>query len=240
MTQKKTVLITGGTSGIGFELVAKLSAAGYSVIACGRSQATLDAANRQIPKARFVQADITTHEGRGRIVSLAKEQGASILINNAGIQNAITIGSGKSKAIAEEIEVNLTAQMILTDMMIPVLRAQKDPKIVNILSALALAPKKSAPVYCAAKAGFMVFTRSLRDQLNNSGISVMAVYPPLVDTQMTKGNTATDKISPSDCADEIVTGIENNARDLYIGKAKLLKVLHSVFPPLAYKIMRDN
>lgn len=113
--------------------------------------------------------------------------------------------------------------------------------IVNVTSGLALAPKQSAPVYCAAKAGLRSFTKALRYQSEARAprLRVVEALPPLVDTEMTRGR-GRGKISAEACAAEIVSGMEVGRNSIYVGRAKLLRTIQGLSPSLADRIMRGG
>jgi uncharacterized oxidoreductase len=125
--------------------------------------------------------------------------------------------------------------------LLPLLARQPSAAILNITSGLALAPKKSSPVYCATKAGLRSFTRALRYQCEDAlpHVHVVEALPPLVDTAMTHGR-GRGKISPEACAAEIVAGLKAGRREIHVGKAKLLRAVIRLSPALGYRIMRDG
>lgn len=97
--------------------------------------------------------------------------------------------------IEEEVNINLLAQLKLTDRLLPILMSHPGAAIVNITSALALVPKRSAPIYFATKAAMHNFTKALRYQLEDTPVKVFEIIPALVDTEMTKVR-GKDKITP--------------------------------------------
>ena len=129
--------------------------------------------------------------------------------------------------------------MKLCSAFVPILMDNSESAIINISSGLALSPKKSAPVYCATKAGVHMFSKALRYQLEDSHIKVFEVLPPLVDTPMT-ANRGVSKISTAQLVDEFLDGLENNRFEMNIGKVKLLKLMHRISPALAYRILKNN
>ena len=143
--------------------------------------------------------------------------------------------------LAQELAVNLEAPVALTAALLPVLASQPQAAVVNITTGLALAPKKSAPVYCAAKAGLHNFTRALRYQTEAAAphIRVQEIVPPLVDTRMTAGR-GSGKLSPEAVADAVVRAIESGRAETCIGKIRLLKWLLRLAPSAAYRILRNE
>jgi short-subunit dehydrogenase involved in D-alanine esterification of teichoic acids len=113
----------------------------------------------------------------------------------------------------------------------------REAAIVNVSSGLALAPKASAPTYCASKAGLHSYTKALRYQLETSGVRVFETLPPLVDTDMTRGR-GTGKISADELAREFWSDWRANRYEMRIGKTKLLALVQRLAPALADRIMR--
>lgn len=235
------ILITGGTSGIGLEMGIRLKELGNYVIVVGQDRSKLDNVNR-IHGLDVYQCDLVKEEQvKGLIEAVEKQHpDINILINNAGVQYNYSFKEEVCpENISHEVEVNLNAVMKLCAMFIPVLMRNKEGAIVNISSGLALSPKKSAPVYCATKAGVHMFSKALRYQLEDSHIKVFEVLPPLVDTPMT-ANRGVSKISTEKLVDEFLVGLENNRFEMNIGKVKLLKLMHRISPTLAYRILKNN
>lgn len=144
-------------------------------------------------------------------------------------------------ALAQEIDLNFAGPIRLTLALMPSLLAQPSAMIVNVTSGLALAPKQSAPVYCAAKAGLRSFTKALRYQAQARApqLRIVEALPPLVDTGMTKGR-GRGKISAAACAKEIVAGVTAGQEEIFVGKAKLLRTILGVSPGLADRLMRGG
>ena len=129
----------------------------------------------------------------------------------------------------------------LTTLCLPLLRQQPQSTIVNVSSGLAIAPKSSAPVYCATKAALHIFSKALRYQMEDAApnIAVVEAILPLVDTNMTRGR-GKEKISPEKVAKEIFEGMERNHHEIYVGKVKLFVLIHRVLPQLAERILRNS
>lgn len=109
--------------------------------------------------------------------------------------------------------------------------------LITVSSALALAPKESAPIFCATKAALHSFSKSLRYQLENTGVRVFEIIPPMVDTEMTRGRDA-DKITPEELAEETLEAIQKNRYEIRIAKTKMLHLLHRIFPAYVERMMR--
>ena len=238
-----TILITGGGSGIGLAFAESLLERNNCVIICGRCEATLKQAQSRLPMLNIFPADITKRDDVQQLKEHLRDHYGQInvLINNAGTQKAIDFSDDQDHwdGIAEELNVNLVAQMQLTQQLLPLIVAEKGA-IINITSALAIVPKKSTPAYCAAKAGLHNFTRTLRYQLNHSSIKVFEVLPALVDTAMTAGRPAKGKISPQQLVHEALRGIARNRETILIERTRMLLTLHRLWPNLAYRILQDQ
>lgn len=169
----------------------------------------------------------------------------SVLVNNAGTQALTDLVGPEAdrhrRALADEMAVNFLAPVQLVVALMPRLLAQPSAMIVNVTSGLALAPKRSSPVYCATKAGLRSFTKALRYQARARApqLRIVEALPPMVDTEMTKGR-GTGKISADACAAAIVDGMEAGRETVYVGKSKLLRAIHGLSPSLADRLMRDG
>ena len=240
-TTNNTILITGGSKGIGFGLAKKFSELGNKVIITGRNEEKLKAAVSQLKNAEYIQCDQSNQNNLDDL--LLKVQNdypeVNVLINNAGIQYNYSLleESTPFERIENEINTNLKGVIKLSSMFIPVLNGKKDAAIVNVSSALAFVPKQSAPVYCATKSGVHSFTQVLRYQLEEAGIKVFELIPALVETEMTEGR-GKDKISVDALVNEFIEGFENDLYEINIGKVKLLRKMYRFMPNLISKKMR--
>lgn len=183
-----SVLVTGGGSGIGLELARALLARGNHVLVCGRDEKRLSAAVDAVPGLVALQADVSTAPGRERLLAdaLALAPDLDMLVNNAGIQRRARFGADGAPWAerAQEIAINLEAPIHLTALFLPHLRRRPRAAIVNVSSGLAFLPVTFAPVYAATKAGLHSFTRALRAELKGSGIGVIEIIPPAVNTDL--------------------------------------------------------
>jgi DHA1 family tetracycline resistance protein-like MFS transporter/uncharacterized oxidoreductase len=238
-----TVLVTGGGSGIGLALAKAFAQHGSTVLVCGRDEIKLQAVSSQISNIASFPCDIARDKNQQDLVEHVKRAypDFNILINNAGIQNNYKFSETRDHThlIEEEVDINLLAQLKLTDRLLPLLMARPCGAIVNVTSALAFVPKQSAPVYCATKAAMHIFTKSLRYQLEGSPVKVFEIIPALVDTAMTKGR-GRGKISPEALAREALRGIESNTYEIRIGKTKILLALNRLLPSVAERILRSG
>ncbi len=182
-----TVVITGGTSGIGRELVERFLALGNRVITCGRRTDRLDQLRARHPELAVFACDVTDDAQR---VSFAQwvavnHPAANVLVNNAGIQLVGDFTRPVDLArVRTEVETNLIAPVHFASLFVPILSGQEGAAIVNVSSGLAFTPIARMPVYCATKAAIHSFSLSLRHQLRELGISVYEIAPPAVDSEL--------------------------------------------------------
>jgi uncharacterized oxidoreductase len=226
MADTNTILVTGGGSGIGLALAERFVRQGHRVIACGRRENALAQARERVPGLVTHTCDIANAESRADLVRwLAAEHPAlDILVNNAGIQQRHDFTRKIDPArIAAEIEINLTAPILLTAALIPTLRAGPRGTIMNVSSALAFCPLAVVPVYCATKAAMHSFTLSLRHQLGAAGLRVIEVAPPMVDTELGERDADAPRppmiMSVEDFADGVMAQLAAGADEILVGPA---------------------
>ncbi len=234
-----TALVTGGSSGIGLELVRQLAQAGTRVLCCGTRDAPPDAL-RQESAVAYRACDLATAAGREALIAWVRSEAPKLdwLFNNAGIQYECEIGPELSaESVEREIGVNLTAPILIAAGLVPQLEAAGGC-VVNVSSGLAIAPKASSPVYCATKAGLSSFSRTLRYQLESRGVRVVDVITPLVRTPMTAGRHE-GAIDPDVFCRQMLAALRSGRDEIYVGKARLLAAVNRIAPGQARRIMRN-
>ncbi len=219
--QNQTILITGGSEGIGFELARLLSEQGNTVIICGRTQSKLTSAKERCPELHTIACDVSVAAEREHLVSQMIEQFPSwnVLINNAGIQYYLDFTSSVSvEKIENELATNLAAPFHFSSLVYEHFNKQPAAAIMNVTSGLAFVPRSLMPIYCATKAALHSFTETLRVQFRNTKIEVIEIVPPIVDTDLDKGERdkrgITDKgISAVECA-KIAIELINSGKEI--------------------------
>ena len=233
---KQKILITGGTTGIGAALVAQLQNHGARVLP-----------EQPLSGVIYRRCDLAIPAERAALIAWIQDEhpDTAVLINNAALQSPLDFLHDTPQhlqaTLAQELALNLEAPIALAAGLLPLLAQHPRGAIINITTALALAPKKSAPVYCASKAGLSNFTRALRYQTEAAAphIQVQEIIPPLVATRMTAGR-GTGKMTPEAVATAIIRAIERGDSEHYIGKTRLLKWLLRLAPGVAYRILKDG
>ena len=190
----RTALVTGGSRGIGAAISKALAEAGAAVAINYRER---DDAAKQLAdilrktgvQAITVQADVSQTDAVAKMVQIVKsELGAvDILINNAGIAITRGIDDLSEADFDRTISVNLKSVFLCTQAILPMMRARKWGRIVNISSGAARGAGSIGPHYNASKAGIEGMTRGYAARLVKEGITVNAVAPSLIETDMMKG-----------------------------------------------------
>lgn len=235
--QGKTALVTGGTDGIGAQLIRQLRDKGVTVITQGRN-AERCAATRA-DGFEVIEADLSNQAGVDALVSAVAGRGIDILVNNAGAgadHDFRDPGLPDLAASDATIFLNLNAPIHLITALMPTLKSRGQAMVVNVTSGLAIAPRAGGPVYCATKAALRSYSQALRYQLKDSGVHVLEALPPVVETKLTAGR-GNRKMAPDECARQIVSSMEDNADEANVGMVKLLQLVHSISPALARRIM---
>lgn len=232
----KTVLVTGGTDGIGAHLIRQLRAKGATVITQGRNAERVAATRAD--GFEVIQADLSSLAGVEAVLSAVHGRQIDILVNNAGagVDHDFREAAPNLDAADGTIFLNLNAPIRLIAGLMPVLKARGEAMIVNVTSGLAIAPRAGGPVYCATKAALRSYSQALRQQLRGTGVHVLEALPPVVETKLTAGR-GSKKMAPEECARQIVAGMERNAEEANVGMVKVLQLVHSISPKLARKIM---
>jgi len=186
-TSGNTILITGGTSGIGLGLALRLQKAGNKVIVAGRRKELLDRITIEHPGIEAVVLDVADGAsilGASEAIA-ARYPELNVLVNNAGIMHWEDVRDPHGLQIAEDtIATNLLGSIRMVYAFLPQLSNKSDAAILNVSSALAFVPFPAAPTYSATKAALHSFTESLRVQLADASVQVIEIVPPGVRTTL--------------------------------------------------------
>jgi uncharacterized oxidoreductase len=207
-----TVLVTGGSNGIGFAIAKRFVVAGSRVIVCGRREELLWRAKEQCPQLETIVCDVGLENERIKLFEALRKgyPDLNILVNNAGIQNRPPhLWEDQDwKSHHQEIAINLEAPIHLSMLFLPHLLKQSKATILNISSGLAFSPIAMMSTYCATKAALHSFTLSLRHQLRDTSVGVVEIVPPAVNTDL-GGKGLHDFGAPVDSfADSIMARIQ--------------------------------
>ena len=190
----RTALVTGGSRGIGAAIVRSLAQAGAAVAVnyrerAGEANALVDAIGEAGGRAIAVAADVSQSDAVARMVHRVESELGSIgiLINNAGVAITRDIQDISEADFDQTIAVNLKSVFLCTQAVLPLMRSKGWGRIVNISSGAARGAGAIGPHYNASKAGMEGLTRGYAARLVKEGITVNAVAPSLIETDMMKG-----------------------------------------------------
>ena len=192
----KRIVVTGGSSGIGFELSCQLGAKGARLLLTGRRADVLAAAVDRIAargiEAYGVAGDVTDGAARTHLLNESTRLlgGVDVLVNNAGGVRAGRLEDTSEAELRAMIEVDLLSPMLLTRAFLPELRSSGDGLIVNVASGIAQMGVPFYTGYAAAKGGLARFGEALRRELKGEGVHVITVFPGATDTPMMATNKA--------------------------------------------------
>jgi uncharacterized oxidoreductase len=194
------VFITGATSGIGAGLARAFHARGATVIASGRDPAALARLATACPGVETEVLDVRDAVAVARCAAAVggRHAGLSTVISNAGVQRLLDfadVAPPDAAALADldvEVDANLKGVLYVARAFAPLLRRPRPaggarPRLVQVSSGLAFVPLVAAPVYSATKAAVRAFTVALRAQLRPTGVQVVELIPPVVDTNLHRG-----------------------------------------------------
>ena len=191
-----TILITGGTSGIGRALAEALHARGNHVIVTGRRQALLDEVTAGRPGLVGMALDLDDPASVSRLAADIRTRfpDLNVLIANAGISRAEDmVAEDWDAADAEAIvQTNILGVLRVTAALLPVLKGRPGATIMATSSSLAFVPRADFPAYCASKAFLHSWLQSLRHQLRHIPVEVLELAPPYVQTELTGAQQASD------------------------------------------------
>lgn len=185
-------LVTGGSRGIGSAIARRLAADGHDVVITyrGRSDAaevTAAACKACGVKALAIQADIASEADSARVLEQVRRELGSvgILVNNAGITRDGLMMRMKTEQFNEVIETNLTGAFVMSRLAVPDMMKARSGRIINITSVAGLYGNAGQANYSAAKAGLIGLTKSMAREIGSRGITVNAVAPGFIETDMT-------------------------------------------------------
>jgi uncharacterized oxidoreductase len=239
-TSGNTILITGGTSGIGLAFAKKFLELNNRVIICGRREDRLKKIKESYNEIETRVCDVQLNEDRITLASwvLKNFPDTNILINNAGIQLLADLTKEVDLGrIYQEVEINLIAPIHLSSLFVQHFKQKNETAIINISSGLAFTPLAVVPIYCSTKAAIHSLTFSLRHQLKDTSIKVFEIAPPSVDTELGADRRA-DKLAThggmhvDEFIAEAMQYLENDVYESAVGPAKNMREKRDAFFPM--------
>jgi 3-oxoacyl-[acyl-carrier protein] reductase len=227
----RNVIVTGASRGLGLAITRRLVAEGYRVIAVARREG--DALREEIATAppgalAFAPFDLGEIDALpGFVAALKKQHGAPYgLVNNAGLGTEGLLANMHNSQIEELLRINVTAPIILTKYVVRQMMARGAGRVINISSIIASTGYNGLSAYGASKAAMIGFTKSLAREVGRLGITVNAVSPGFVTTEMTAGLQDDDRArimaraalrrlaEPADVANAVSYLLADNARNI--------------------------
>ena len=242
-TSQNTILITGGGSGIGFE-IANLFSSDNHIIITGRNSEKLQKAASELKNTTAIVADITNENDIETLVKTIKKDfpNLNILINNAGsaaVFNLATPAINAFEKASDEINTNYLSVVRLTEKLLPILN-QKDSAIVNVSSIVAFVPGAYLPTYSASKAALHSYTKILRWSLKDTSVKVFELMPPLVNTDFSKEIGGENGVSPELLATDLFKAFQNDQYEIHTGQTAGMFDLYRSNPAEALAAMNSN
>jgi 3-oxoacyl-[acyl-carrier protein] reductase len=193
MLTGKVAVVTGAGRGIGRAIALKLAQLGASIVINYRSSAkeaeeVISEIRNNGGKAEMVQGDVSSFEDAEKVIKFAAESFGrlDILVNNAGITKDTLLLRMKEEDFSKVLDVNLKGVFNCTKYASSIMLKQKSGRIINISSVIGLIGNAGQANYAAAKAGIIGFTKSIAKELGARGITVNAIAPGFITTDMTE------------------------------------------------------
>jgi uncharacterized oxidoreductase len=231
----RTILITGGSAGIGLAFALKFVELGNEVIVSGRRQAVLDEVKAKHPKLHTIQSDVADP---AQIAALAARVKADfpkldVLMNNAGIMLYKNLKGPEADiaGLMAEMNINVGGTVGMTSAFIDILAANQGT-LINVSSALAFVPLPAAPIYSATKAAIHSYTQSLRFQLEDTGVEVIELMPPAVKTEMTAElpEGSVSLITTDELVRQSIAALKSGTIEIRPGQSKTLALMRRLAP----------
>lgn len=241
--KESTILITGGTSGIGLEMVKQLTREGATILITGRNLDALNKTKELYPKTHIFQSDASKPNEIELLFHQVTKQfpRLNVIINNAGAMQLIDLQDSNLdlQNITREIDLNLSGTIQMVHQFLPHLVNQPTSAIVNVSSGIAFMPYSIAPIYSASKAGVRAYTQALRLQLENTKVKVFEMIPPGVNT-----NLQSDwKVQPNPkqmmdvdkMVEIVIKGLKNDSLEIKPRLIKIIQIVSRIAPKMLLK-----
>jgi len=177
----KLALVTGGGRGIGAAIARSLAAAGARVVVCGRTKATLDGIAREIGGVAL-RLDLTDRAQTDEVIASVGH--VDVLVNNAGAAESASLERTTDELWDRILELDVTAPFRVTRALVPSMIKAKWGRVINIASNAGVSGYGYSMAYCAAKHALVGMTRALAIDLARTGVTINALCPGWVETQM--------------------------------------------------------
>lgn len=243
-TTNNTVLITGGSAGIGLAMARLFVANGNRVIITGRNEERLQAAAAELENVTAIVCDVNSEADVQRLTDRVQRDfpELNILINNAGTAYAYTLSAGSLAAekAKDEMLTNYFSVIHLTEKLLPVLQRAAEAAIVNVSSIVAFVPSSGVPTYSGSKAALHSYTQSLRLSLAGSPVKVFELMPPLVNTEFSRAIGGEHGIPAGVVAEELLQALQTGVYEIHVGQTADIYQLSRSAPAEALLAMNSS
>ncbi|MFF3024299.1 SDR family oxidoreductase [Gottfriedia sp. NPDC057948] len=218
-----TILITGGSTGIGLAFAERFIKLGNKVIVTGRRENVLKNAKEKFPDLITHVSDLSSESDRVSLFNWVTKNypEVNVLVNNAGIQQRFNVLNSDAQNdwqyFNKEITTNIEAPFHLSMLFAPYFATKETATIMNVSSGLAFTPLVIAPIYSATKAALHSFTMSLRHQLSDTSVEVIEIAPPAVNTDLGGAGLHTHGEPLDEFADGIFMGLKEGKQEIGYG-----------------------
>lgn len=239
-----TILITGGTSGIGYELARKLCDTN-TVIITGRNQEKLEKVKAELKNVEIYQSNVSDPKEIVKLYDYISKTfpNLNMLMNNAGVSKKIDLHTDTDLLdLTLEVETNLNGLMRMCVQFLPLLKQQKMAAIVNTSSILSMVPIAKSPVYCATKAAVHSFTQSLRIQLKDTNIKVFELAPPatvtpILDAFSEEERKSLNAMDVTKMVNKTIDGMLQDKFEIRPGLSSVVKNLNKISSSIALNML---
>ncbi len=198
---RSTVLITGASSGIGYELAKVFAAHGHDLIVTARREDRLQQLAESLPEGqriRVVPVDLARAKGPNKLVAQLEDAGCSVdvLVNNAGCAATGLFQSQNAQRLKDMLQLNVRAVTLLTHALLPGMVERGRGRILNVASVAGFQGVPGMSVYSATKAFVLAFTEGLSEDLRDTGVTATALCPGPTRTEMVDDVKALELAGP--------------------------------------------
>jgi len=243
---ENTILITGGSSGIGFEMAKEFLAAKNKVIITGRNLERLEKAKQKLGDVEIIQSDVSNPDSIKKLYEQVSNEfpDLNILINNAGVMFTINLQDHNlsTDELTKEFDINVKGTIWMNDAFLPLLKKNENAATVTVSSGLAFVPLPISPIYCATKAALHSYTLSLRAQLKNTDVKVFELAPPATETELLADFSEEDmkgisSMTVQAMVADFLKGFSKDKYEICPGQSSQMKFMSRYFPGFILKQM---
>lgn len=244
--KNKTILITGGSAGIGLEAAKQFLEIGAKVIITGRNQDKLDTVKKLYPNLIAIKSDVASEEDAMFLYKQVEQLGGiDILYNNAGVgvmpSNLGVANDKHAQGAAYEMNINYIGVIRLNNLFLDMLKSRKEGAIINTTSVLSYVPSLLEATYSATKTALAFYTKSLREHLriSNSKLKVFELLPPAVETELI-AHRKVKKMSTEKLVKGLIAGLQKDQHTIRMGYTSTFYYLNRIFPKLAFTLVNPK